>query len=624
MQKSKKVVLIGLDGANPQLLKSYVEQGALRHIASLMQRGIFAHNLPSIPANTTVNWATIATGANPGTHGITDFWVHFPGDPLDKFHDAFDSRLLQAEPVWNTADSAGRRVVVMNYPLAHPPSMQQGIFVGGEGSPYSGSLFEIRSASCFASKGASHSVQRATIVDFDKSGAMLCGKFTLTPNKGVDSSGVEYNVHLVCSQGQEYDRVEVLNQEGILIVALQQKQWSEWLSGRFIVDGEERKGWFRFYLTELSPDGERFKLYTSQVFPEEGYTVPNEVGQELLELAGPYLEYCGAGPYRRGWHDIQAWFDEMRYKGLWMAKAGSHLINKYDAHLFYSHFHALDHVFHYLWGGFDPLTGWYDPEKSSDYEAWMLAAHKIADDMVGIFLDEIGDDATYVIVSDHGLIPHIKSISINNLLAQAGLISWHPGPDHKPIVDWSKTVGYKPTDAAHIWINLEGRDPEGIVKETDYEVVQERIIDVLLSLRDPEDGRRPVALALKKRDATLLGLWGERVGDVIFLTEPEYSAMLGAPLSNDGRVIVRMGPEEEGIDGFHAPDFQSYHGCALPTAQLGRGGSEAGMFLIAGPGIKQGIELKTPIRAIDIAPTIAHLLDIPQPAQAEGQILQVL
>ena len=46
-----------------------------------------------------------------------------------------------------------------------------------------------------------------------------------------------------------------------------------------------RTGRFRFYLTELSPDGQRFKLYTSQIFPEDGLTVPEEIAQELLEAA---------------------------------------------------------------------------------------------------------------------------------------------------------------------------------------------------------------------------------------------------------------------------------------------------------------------------------------------------
>jgi len=620
MKSPRKVVLIGLDGANPELFKMYADQGELPHIARLMKQGVFAVALPSVPANTPVNWTTIATGAHPGTHGITDFWIHFPGDPLDKFDEVFRSEFVTAEQIWNTADQTGRRAIVMNYPCAYPPAMKHGIFVGGEGSPDAGSVFELKSSCCFVSEKAAQGTRGATLVHFTPAEGNLQTRIALIPDKGANSQGVEYELRLRASSSG-FSWLEVRDEKGQARASLHPQEWSEWLVERFMVDGRERKGWFRFYLSELSPDGERFKLYTSQIFPEDGYTVPDETGKELVKKIGPFLEYCGAGPFRRGWHDARAWFDEMRYQGRWIARAGSYLINEYDGHLFYSHFHMLDHVFHYLWGGFDPLTGWYDPAHSHEYEAWMLEAHKICDEMVSIFMDEAGEDTILIVISDHGLIPHIKAVSINNLLAREGLISCQPGPHNKPIVDWGKTLAYKPTDAVHIWINSKGRDPQGIVDPADYERVQEKIIDVLLNLRDPENGKRPVALALKKRDAALFGLWGDRVGDVIFFMNDEYSAPLSSPLSNDGRVIVRMGPEEEGQENFHSPDYQAYHGCTLPSNAIGRGGSEAGMFLIWGPGIRQGIRKDHPIRLLDVAPTIAYLMGIPQPAQAEGRIL---
>ncbi len=613
MKSPKKVLLIGFDGANPELLRRYVDQGELPNFARLMERGVFSVALPSVPANTPVNWTSIATGAHPGTHGITDYWVHFPGEPLDGFKEMFRSELVQAEQLWTTAERSGRRALAMNYPGAHPWNLKDSIFVGGEGAPESGSRFEIKSGCCFVSPAAEPGTRKATVVSFQ--GDPSQARLELVPDKGRAATGVTYKAVLL------EDAVEIQDEAGQMCATLRPGKWSRWLADRFVVDGQQRRGWFRFYLTELSADQQRFKLFVSQIFPETGWTVPDALGPELVERFGPYVEYDGAGPYRRGWHGIRAWYDTMRYKGHWMARAGSYLVDKYGIDLYYSHFHMLDHVFHYLWGGFDPATGWYDASRAAEFEGWMLEAHQIVDETLGLYMEQAGPDTALFVVSDHGLIPHIKAVSVNNLLAREGLIAWEPGPGNRPVIDWSRTLAFKPTDTVHIWINLKGRDPQGAVEPADYEAVQERIIDALLDLRDPENGKRPIALAVKKRDAAMFGLWGERVGDVVFMTNAEYSAPLSSPLSNDGRVVVKMGPEEEGKENFHSPDYQSYHGCTMPTVAIGRGGSEAGVLIMSGPGIKEGIRRDVPVRLIDVAPTIAHLLGLPQPAQADGRVL---
>lgn len=623
MKNPRKLVLIGLDSANPNLMMKYMEDGELPNLKRLTEEGAFSKILPSVPCNTSVNWTTIATGSNPGTHGITDFWIHLPGEPLDKIHDTFDSTLVNAEHIWDVADKEGLRSVVMNYPGSYPMSMKNGIFVGGEGRPSSGSTFELRSPSCFVSEKAEDGTERASVIEFQQKGEGLESSISITPSGG-NAEGPKYMLKLPESENHSYTTLEVRDQKGKVKASLEANSWSDWLTEDFVVGGTEVKGTFRIYLTDLSSNGEEFKLYISQVMPAtpyKGFLQPEELLKELHHEAGPIAEYCGAGPYRRGWHDLQAWFDEMEYKAKWMAQATPHIINNYDADLFLSHFHMLDHVYHYIWGGFDPATNWFTENERAKYEEKMLEAHKIADKMVGEIVKRVGDDANYIVISDHGQIPHVKSVSINNLLAKEGMIAYEEGPNNEPIIDWDNTYAYKPTDAAHIWINLKGRDPQGVVTEEEYEETQAKIIDALLRLRDPDNRKRPVALAVKKKDAVPYGLWGERTGDVVFLMNDEYTAMLGAPLSNDGRVVVEMGPEEEGKSNFHAPDFQAYHGCTSPTTELGREGSEAGMFLLSGPDSKNGIYNDQYVNMTDVTPTIARLIGIQEPETAEGQVL---
>lgn len=623
----KRVVLIGLDGANPDLIRHYVAEGVMPNFKRLMKRGVFGEYLSAVPPNTTVNWTTIATGAHPGTHGITDFWPHFPGTPLDQVDDAFNSELVQAEQIWKTAVRHGKKTAVQNYPVSWPWDAADGIFIGAEGTPYSGSVFELKPSSGFVSLAAVAGTKKADVIQFSGDENELVGTMTLTPTVGETQSAVSYTVKVTKSKGERFDSLAFYDEGGERVTWLCEGAWSEWLKAVFTVDGVERNGRFRIYITECSDDGQRIKIYVSQIFPEDNFTVPAELSEELVAEIGPHLSYCGSGPWRRGWHPIEAWFDEMRYKGHWMAKAGVHTINKYDLDLYYSHFHMFDHIYHYTWGFQDPATDWYDAETADFYEGWIREGHIIADEVLGIYLGGLDDGHTsFVLISDHGLIPHVKSVSNNNLLAAHGLINYAAGADGRPVIDWSQTLAYKPGDAVHIYINSVGRDPDGIVPPKDYEAVQERIIKVLLDFVDEENGKHPVAVALKKKDAVQYGLFGEMVGDVIVMMNAEYTAQMDAPLSLDGRILVKMGPQEEnggptGDPYSHDATFHAVHGYTLPTSKLGRGGSEAGMLLFVGPQIKSGLDLAVPVAAINVAPTIAHLLGIPAPAQCDGQVL---
>ena len=144
-----------------------------------------------------------------------------------------------------------------------------------------------------------------------------------------------------------------------------------------------------------------------------------------------------------------------------------------------------------------------------------------------------------------------------------------------------------PERSVYVYINLKGRDPEGIVEPADYEKVQQQIIDAFLSYVDPKTGQRPVALALSKRDARILGLYGDNVGDVVYALYPCFSGQ---------------------------------HGNILPTAEWGIGSLKA-LLSLNGPGINKGYRMQRTCNLIDIVPTICYLLDLPLPAQAEGAII---
>src|SRR5262245_43370234 len=111
-----------MDGMNLPLLRRFAAEGVLPTFAALMARGSTNRLLPSIPAWTPTNWATMATGAPPGTHGLGGWSVRRKTDPWGAPRaDAWSSEAMAAEAIWDVFDALGRRSVVSFYPSGSWP-----------------------------------------------------------------------------------------------------------------------------------------------------------------------------------------------------------------------------------------------------------------------------------------------------------------------------------------------------------------------------------------------------------------------------------------------------------------------------------------------------------------------
>ena len=70
-----------------------------------------------------------------GTHGVTSFYIHIPGEPLDygmKLRSRSQiSTFCQAEFLWDTYEKIGLKTAILNYPVAWPPTVKKGIVIGG-------------------------------------------------------------------------------------------------------------------------------------------------------------------------------------------------------------------------------------------------------------------------------------------------------------------------------------------------------------------------------------------------------------------------------------------------------------------------------------------------------------
>ena len=118
--------------------------------------------------------------------------------------------------------------------------------------------------------------------------------------------------------------------------------------------------------------------------------------------------------------------------------------------------------------------------------------------------------------------------------------------------------------------------------------LETQIISDLYNYRDPKTGKRVVALAMRNKDAVILGMNGPECGDIVYFSE-------------------------EGFNKIHADSLSTQQGCADTSVSP--------IFMAAGPGIKAGYKTDRVIRQVDVAPTLAVLGGVRLPAQNEGSIV---
>ena len=644
----RKVAVIGLDCAMPNLILKHVADGHLPTFKKLFDEGVLAENcLVPYPTVTPPNWASIATGAWPGTHCITDFHVHNKGTTPYNYNivQAFSSERCRAEYLWDVADRAGKKCIVLNYPTAWPSHMKNGIMVGGAGlsvgEDRDGNLGMLTKDSLcndqlittgIYPQGIRGSFQPASgwknLPKKKDDPLELAVKITF---RGAAVQPAETTWYVLASQscGEGYDKGSLSPSRNFkdAFCTLTVGEWSPRIVASIkMQDGTEREGFFRCKLLELSDDAEDFRLYISPIGNIDAWCNPPDIAAELISGEGTLGIGGGVLGYALGWFDIDTFseFQEMQTK--WLADAAVTLLTGHEWDLFFMHAHSPDWAYHVILTDMDKdLTGDAGKRKA----AWDAhrRIYEAQDRMISQILKACGDDTLVILVSDHGAVPDGPTFDAYKLLAEAGLVVMDPsqGGNVSGLQVWEGTARSEearaqkeapkpvtergeglmeelrvaaqvpdigkskcfPQRSLYVYINLKGRDPEGIVDPADYATVQQQIIDALLTYVDPKTGKRPVALALSKQDARMLGLYGDSIGDVIYALYPWYSGQ---------------------------------HANILPSAEWGTG-SLKGLLSFTGPGIAKGLRLERTCNLIDIVPTVCYLMELPLPAQAEGAVL---
>ena len=132
----QKVVVVGVDGATPDLLEEWVKKDELPVFKKLMSQGVWGKLRSTVPPFSAPAWASIVTGFNPGGHGIygfeklTDLQTH-----LITSHDR------RKKALWNYFTEINLRNIIVNIPGTFPPEEIKGFMITGLLTPSMNSDF---------------------------------------------------------------------------------------------------------------------------------------------------------------------------------------------------------------------------------------------------------------------------------------------------------------------------------------------------------------------------------------------------------------------------------------------------------------------------------------------------
>jgi predicted AlkP superfamily phosphohydrolase/phosphomutase len=232
------------------------------------------------------------------------------------------------------------------------------------------------------------------------------------------------------------------------------------------------------------------------------YTYPAELREEVEALVGDYM--LDVENFRtEDKDDLIRQIYEMTQKRFTVVK---YLLNEKEWDFFMMVEMGVDRIHHGFWKFFDSEHHKYEP--NSPYQNVIEDYYRYLDGEIGEILERLDKDTVVLVVSDHGAKHMEGGICINEWLRREGYLTLKEEPQEivpleKVEIDWGRTVAWGAGGYyGRLFLNVQGREPEGCIPAEDYERVRDEIAHKLTQITD-EDGVNIGTLAYKPQDVYL-------------------------------------------------------------------------------------------------------------------------
>ena len=672
----RRAVFFTADGMRQDIVAKYAAKGLMPTMSKFLKHGISATGnglLTQAPPNTGAGWYSLATGAWPGVHGSTNNTFHINGQPFANRTTAFDPNVLQAESIAQSAERGGLKVAQVEWAGGRNATIQgptidfqsffsgRGVatnFIGNAGQP----LFD--DAPFIAAFGLQFDTPAgyAGQAPFPGAAPVNATGWSSVPTSfspakemrlrvldfGVDKYGL--NAYIFDSRNDhktKYDKVLFSpTKSGADSVGILKK--GELADVKVKIVGGALAGQTAGMLVkveELTDDLSRVRLFHTSVSRAIASwpTWPGEPGftgdfAEFLAQKFPTSTAADFAILEAGVTSEETYVEQGLYWATGHTPMLKYVVDTYKPDLLLAGMPTTDEFQHQFLGlvskklpGGAPNPAYDDvdlngvPDHRVDArEGFLRAAYQEADEVLTLARKLMGRDPTTFVASDHGFAPQFLAIDASQALVELGLLSKPQTSNCRPAT--GETIGKAKAcwagGAVQIYLNLAGRDPAGggfiQVAAGDIAATVAAIKAKYLGLVDPNDwthdghpeGWKVIDRAFTKAEARYIPngpnstsdmAHPTRTGDLVAFAFPPYQFDAETP----GTLVAPSA-------------FFGQHGYVPDVQDLAANVNMRATFLAGGNGIDDG---HVTARTIDLAPTLAFLLDIPEPQHSQGKVL---
>ena len=550
--KSPRVLMIGMDGMDPILLQRFMDEGKLPNFKKLSEKGGFKPLATSMPPQSPVAWSNVISGCDPGTHEIYDF-IHRNPNPADEsmaiepylstssieaasvhrelsfgeWHIPLtsDELVLRREgpTFWDFLTEHGIDATIYRMPANYPCCGGNGNghlrSVTGMGTPdLLGSYGEFTLFSAVAPAegrlASGGSIKQLRTIK-NRAVVELVGppNFLKKPDKEGHVPDMTAQVEIVRDPDHDLVKIAV----GDIVHIMKTGEWSDWtpvvfetgIPGSTALAAMQAptsiNGMVRFYVKEIRPVLEIFvtPINIDPIDPAVPISEPAQFATELAEATGRYFTTGipeHTAEIQEGALNEDQWLDKANMILEERLVQYHHALNEFDSGCLFFYFGTPDQISHIFWRDQDPDHPGRIPKQGDKYAKVIEETYIKMDAIVGEAMEAVSDDDTLIVMSDHGFASFRRGFNLNTWLHQNGYIARHEAADENAPpnsatgafadVDWTKTKAYG-IGLNGLYLNLRGREKNGIIEENERAVLLKELTDGLLAVRD-NDGSQVI------------------------------------------------------------------------------------------------------------------------------------
>ena len=620
--KVKRLVVLGLDGMDPELAMKYMNEGKLPHLARLRDQGTFLPLQTTNPPISPVAWSTFQTGVNPGRHNIYDFLAPSRATYLPFLSSAQISGakrnlrigklviplgkpqtklLRKSKPFWNYLGEAGIFSSILRVPITFPPEKFSGVLLAGmcvpdlRGSQGTFSFYTTRPAKSGKKQGGVRVPMRR---ESDWLISHLVGPDNDSARNGAGELRTPFKIQPV--PGRDEALLDLAGQK----IVLRKGIYSNWIQVRFNAGlGMKLYGICRFLLTEVSP---HLELYVTPVNidpakPALPISHPLTYSIYLAKLLGPYATL---GLSEDTWALNEGILDDEAFL------RQCYLIHDERERMFFDAldktrrgvcvcvFDTTDRVQHMFWRYLEPEHPANNGKDTVRLAGTIEELYRRMDDLVRRTLEKLDDNTILLVMSDHGFKSFQRGVNLNSWLHQNGYLTLQDGAEESR--EWLKGVDWERTRAFALglnglYLNQKNRERAGTVSAgQEMEALKKELREKLGGLQDSERSRVAITDVFDRR-AIYSGPYVENAPDLIVGYNPGYRTAWDSVTGKITRAVFE--DNTKAWSGDHCIDARLVPGVLFCNRKV----------QAERPGL------------VDMAPTILDLFGVKKPPHMHGK-----